>query len=198
MLRTHQLLVVIAVLFVALIAMMKKQDNLIDDNARLVSNQEALSDSIRFYKTESDESAASVLQLSLRNIEIKRQYEDLVRHVDNLNIRLRRVQQISRSATETRLEIDTTAKDSIVYVCNTIPDTMRIFRWSDDWVRVSGSIMADSIKLNVVSVDTLIQVVHRVPKKFLFFRYGTKAIRQEIVSLNPHTRLFYTEYIKIK
>ena len=47
-------------------------------------------------------------------------------------------------------------------------------------------------------VDTLRQAVHRIPRRFLFIRWGTKAHRQEIVSTNPHTRIVYAEYVKIE
>ena len=50
----------------------------------------------------------------------------------------------------------------------------------------------------VQSRDTLVQIVHRVPKRFLFFRFGTKAIRQEVVSMNPHTKVAYADYIELK
>ena len=56
----------------------------------------------------------------------------------------------------------------------------------------------DSIGVTLRSVDTLFQVVHRVPRQFLCFRFGTKAIRQEIVSSNPHTELVYSEYVELK
>ena len=42
------------------------------------------------------------------------------------------------------------------------------------------------------------QVVHRIPRRFLFIRWGTKALRQEIVPSNPHTRIVYSEYVKIE
>ena len=48
------------------------------------------------------------------------------------------------------------------------------------------------------SADTLRQVVHRVPRRFLFIRWGTKALRQEIVSSNPHTRIIYSDYVKFE
>ena len=50
----------------------------------------------------------------------------------------------------------------------------------------------------VASTDTLHQIVHRIPRRFLFIRWGTKALRQEIVSSNPHTRIVHTEYVKIE
>ena len=46
--------------------------------------------------------------------------------------------------------------------------------------------------------DTLLQWFHRMPRRFLFIRWGTKALRQEIVSTNPHTRIVHAEYVKIE
>lgn len=74
----------------------------------------------------------------------------------------------------------------------------RIFRWHDAWVSVEGVVAGDSVACRVQSVDTLRQIVHRVPRRFLFIRWGTKALRQEIVSSNPHTRIVYTRYVKIE
>ena len=54
----------------------------------------------------------------------------------------------------------------------------------------------DSVECRVQSIDTIIQIVHRVPRKFLFIRYGTKGIRQEIVSANPHTHIVSARYIE--
>lgn len=52
--------------------------------------------------------------------------------------------------------------------------------------------------LPIESRDTLRQIVHRIPRRFLFIRWGTKALRQEIISSNPHTRIVYSEYIRIE
>ena len=79
-----------------------------------------------------------------------------------------------------------------------IIDSMRTFRWRDPWVTVEGVIERDSVACRVESTDTLRQVVHRVPRRFLFIRWGTKALRQEIVSTNPHTRIVHAEYVKIE
>ncbi len=55
-----------------------------------------------------------------------------------------------------------------------------------------------NVNCKVQSVDTLIQVVHRVTRQFWFIKWGTKAIRQDIVSKNPHSQIVYTEYIELK
>ena len=77
-------------------------------------------------------------------------------------------------------------------------DTLRHFRWQDPWVRVEGIIRRDSVQCRICSVDTLRQVVHRIPHRFLFIRWGTKALRQEIVSTNPHTRIVHAEYLRLE
>lgn len=64
--------------------------------------------------------------------------------------------------------------------------------------RVEGLMDRDSVACRVESVDTLRQVIHRIPRRFLFIRGDTKAIRQQIVGANPHTRIVFSEYIKIE
>ena len=67
--------------------------------------------------------------------------------------------------------------------------------WSDPWVSLRGTMEADSFHAHIEIRDTLQMIIHRVPKKFLFFRYGTKAVRMEVVSQNPHTRLSYPKLL---
>lgn len=87
---------------------------------------------------------------------------------------------------------------SVIPAGAAVLDSMRTFRWRDPWVTVEGLIERDSVACRVESIDTLRQVVHRVPRRFLFIRWGTKTIRQEVVSSNPHTNIIYTEYIEFK
>jgi ASC-1-like (ASCH) protein len=78
------------------------------------------------------------------------------------------------------------------------PIPVQKFDWHDSWVSVSGVIKEEQVSCHIQSVDTLVQVVHRVPKSFWFIKWGTKAIRQEIMSKNPHSQTVYTEYIELK
>lgn len=61
-----------------------------------------------------------------------------------------------------------------------------------------GEIEGDSMQVHIESRDTLQMIVHRVPKRFLFFRYGTKGVRMEVVSQNPHSRLSYPKIIMFR
>ncbi len=160
---------------------------------RLENNQTALMEQIRLYRTRLDESAASVQALQLRCEEFRKLRENDVRRIRNLGIKLRRLESTSTAATETKIELTAPLHDSV-----TMCDTLQTFAWRDPWVRVEGVILCDSIECQIKSIDTLRQVVHRVPHKFLFIRYGTKAIRQEIISSNPHSHIVYSEYIELK
>lgn len=107
----------------------------------------------------------------------------------------------SKSVTATRLELHAPLRETVrVALRDTlvVRDTVRLFRWRDAWVTVEGMLRDDSVACRVESVDTLRQVVHRIPRRFLFIRWGTKALRQEIVSSNPHTRIVYTEQVRIE
>lgn len=72
-------------------------------------------------------------------------------------------------------------------------------RWRDSWVDLSLTPQPDgSTHLHLLCHDTLTQVVHRIPHRWWIFRWGTKALRQEIRSSNPHTKIVFSEYIEIE
>ena len=160
---------------------------------RLDNNQTALTEQIQLYRTRLDESAASVQALELRCDEFRKIKAEDARRIQELGIKLRRLESVAQSATQTEVEIAVPLRDTVI-----LRDTLRAFSWTDEWVRVDGVVGRDSVECRVESVDTLRQVVHRVPRRFWFVRYGTKAIRQEIISSNPHTRIVYSEYIELK
>lgn len=166
------------------------------EKRRLENNQEALLDDIRLYKTRSDKWAASVRVLELSKSELRKSNLELLNTVDDLRVKLKRVESLSSTASQTEVNVQTAVKDSIVYARDEA-ENVKVIRWSDSWVSVNGLVSGDSAGLRILSRDTLKQVVYRVPKRFLFFRFGTKAIRQEIVSSNPHTIITYTEYIEL-
>lgn len=195
------------------------------ERRRVQSNNEVLTDSVEFYRTASGKHAASRQVLELRASELERYNAQLAATVRELRIKARRLEAAAMTATRTEVQITAPlesadpqsssawekygagvrrAADSVKTALNrkfpglpSVPEA-KVFRWSDRHVSVDGVIRDDSASCRVVSVDTLQQIVHRVPRRFLFIRWGTKAIRQEVVSSNPHTNIVYTEYIELK
>lgn len=172
---------------------------LLKENARLENNNSALLQSVKTYRTRADENAASVQVLRLKVGE----YEELraadAERIRNLKIKLKRLESVSKSVTNTAINITAPLRDTVILRDTLrLHDTVRLFRWRDSWVTVDGVIDNDSVSCSVTSIDTLHQIIHRIPRRFLFFRYGTKAIRQEIVSSNPHTEVVYSEVVSFK
>ena len=171
------------------------------ENRRLTQNQHALAAGIERYRTRLGQEAASVQALRLRCAEFEELRAADAAEIRRLGINLRRLEAAARTATAPSVEIRTPVRDTVVVRLRdtlVVRDTLRLFRWRDAWVRVEGAVTAGSVLCRVESTDTLRQVVHRIPRRFLFIRWGTKALRQEIVPSNPHTRIVYSEYVKIE
>lgn len=170
--------------------------NVREEKRRLANNQDALLSDIQFYKTEAGNNAASVHKLELSRSELKQHCTELLKTVDELNLNVKRLQAASTTISKTEVTIETPVRDSIVYRDRL--DTVKRINWKDPWIELDGMIDKGTFSGEIRSTDTLIQIIHRIPRKFLFFRWGTKAIRQEMVNKNPHSRIIYTEYIELK
>ncbi len=169
--------------------------------SRLRQNQNALTSEIEYRRTESGAQAAATEILQLRCAEYEKLRADDARRIRELGIKLRRLEAAATLAAEQRIEAAAPLHDTVVVrQCDTvlIRDTVRFFRWRDAWCRVEGTVLPDSVVCRVESIDTLRQIIHRVPRRFLFIRWGTKAIRQEIIPANPHTRIVYAEYVRME
>ena len=176
-------------LLIACVAIMRHNHG---EVLRLRNNNEALASETTLYKSKLEESAASVVALQLELNEFRKRSSRDAKRIRDLGIRLRRVESVAKMAAESSVKFEVPLRDTLI-----LHDTVSLFRWNDSWVRVEGVIHKGIAECSVESVDTLHQIVHRVPRRFLFLRYGTKAIRQEVISSNPHSRIVYAEYIEL-
>ena len=163
------------------------------ETRRLTQNQDALASGIEHYRTRLGQEAASVQALRLRCAEFERLRAEDAASIRRLGIKLRRLEAAAKTVTATSVDLRAPVRDTVVLLRRDtlrIRDTLKLFRWRDA--------CTDSVACRVESTDTLRQVVHRIPRRFLFIRWGTKALRQEIVSSNPHTRIVYSDYVKFE
>lgn len=166
------------------------------ENERLRRNESALRHGVELYRTESGRSAAAVEALEMEVAEFRELHRDAAKEIASLGIRLRRAESVAQSVAVTTLTDTVVVRDTIV-VRDTVAVAARHFAAADAWSRVEAILFGDSVQYAVRTIDTLHQVVHRVPRRFLFIPYGTKAIRQEVWSSNPNVELVYTEYIEL-
>ena len=142
----------------------------------------------------------SVVRLRLTTGELGELRSPYAERISQLGLRLGRINAISQ--TTSAMLLDTIALaipvgDSIG-AAPLAPLATSRYEWSDGWVSLRADFVGDTLRWHLTSCDTLLQVVHRVPYRWWIFRWGTKAIRQEIRSSNPHTHLVYSEYIEIE
>lgn len=194
--KKYLLIAIVALLAVAGGAIHRCQQ-LKTDNERLHGNQSALMADVELYKTKAGESAAKVQRLQLTASEFESQCADLKAEVERLGIKTKQLQQVIASSSQTKVEVRTQVKDSIVYVPLLAKlDTLKCFEFNDGWVRANGCIDSSGhFEGEFESNDSLLIVAHRVPKRFLFFRWGCKRVELDIVNSNPHAQIKYARYI---
>lgn len=159
---------------------------------RLEQNVESLMGDVEHYKTRAEKSAASVAILELKIEEFKRMQSRDAEQIRSLGIRLRRTESFAKSVTATTSSLSIALRDSVVE-----RDTVKIFDTTQGGTTLSGRVASDSLSISIKQRDTLYQVVHRIPRKFLFLRFGTKAIHQDVWTSNPLSEVVYTKYIEL-
>lgn len=185
-------------LLVAVIVLSGRVRTLKREKIRLEANQETLLSDVRYYRTSDSLNAAGVNRLKLTCREFRRHAEELTGTVEGLKLKVKRLQSVSGTGSETRYDIKAAVRDSLVVRDSLIVDTLKCITYKDTWLTFSSCSEGDQFSASIESRDTLITVVHRIPRKFWFIRWGTKAVRQEVISRNPHSRITYTKYIELK
>lgn len=200
----HPKLVLIALLAMALVCiffMYKENRALHSDNDRLSNNQTALMTDIEKYKTESGKNAAKARTLELTADEFKQTCKEQESIIKELGIKVKRLESISSTGTKTNVNAKTKLRDTVFI---TRLDTLYIkekgkyFKWSDPWNSIEGNIKGDEVECNYHGEDTIHVVINRVPKKFLFFRFGTKYVEVNMVNSNPSSIITYNKTIRVQ
>lgn len=167
------------------------------ERQRLETNQSAFLEKERRYKLRDSLNAVSIGVLSLKTAEFAEHFSEMEALVKDMGVRLKRIEYISQNAQKSDYAITAPVRDTVVITDSTNVRKGLTLTYKSPWIELDGMILEDRFKGSVVTYDTLVQVVHRVPRRFLFFRFGTKELRQEIVSSNPNSRLTYSRTLKM-
>lgn len=191
----------------ALVVAFKECHDLRGEAERTKENQDILlhNGRVEIGRTQSGRPRASVSAITLKTSDLKRSPDSLLAvNRKELKIKNSRIMAAATTSTTTKIDVKAAIQPVPHDTCSRSlsglyrpPDVSQV-SWSDPWITLRGDIEGDSMQVHIESRDTLQMVVHRVPKKFLFFRYGTKGVRMEVVSQNPHSRLSYPRIIMFK
>ena len=191
----------------ALVVAFKECHDLRGESERTKENQDIIlhNGRVEIGRTQSGRPRASVPAITLKTSDLKRNPDSLLAvNRKELKIKNSRIMAAATTSTTTKVDVKVAIRPGPHDTCSRSlsglyrpPDVSQV-SWSDPWITLRGDIEGDSMQVHIESRDTLQMVVHRVPKKFLFFRYGTKGVRMEVVSQNPHSRLSYPRIIMFK
>lgn len=194
------LVVVFAILVVSLVEVtnrLKKEKAKTEVYKRDV---DVLMSGIKTYKVRDSLNVASVSRLELTLSEYKKYRTFDMQLIESLNLNTKRLEQITTAHTKTIYDLRGEVRDSLVSRdLERPPDTLRCLSIENKWFNLSGCIDPENeFSGTFVSRDSLLYVEYIVPKRFLFFRWGVKERRQEILSKNPHTKILNAEFISIR
>lgn len=170
------------------------------DNDRLSDNQKALTDSVRHYMTENGTQAMRIRQLELTAKEYMDLYNEGKGTIEELNVKVKRLEHLSKTAVKTEVRVETVLRDTVIVEVESGKETKAMaFDWNDGWNNISGTVYPnDSVVCGYEGTDTLTVACVKVPKKFLFFRFGCKYVDVSISNRNPKSRIVYNQTVKFK
>lgn len=156
---------------------------------RLERNVEAMNDVQIEYKTKLGDAAVKRKALEMSHKELKKTNADLYKEVDALNVRLKDALSATRTVTKTVIKevvrTDTVAGELIA-------------EYRDAWNTIQARVKRDSTELSYQGMDTITGVITVRRKKFLFFRWGVKAIEHDISNKNPKSKIDIDIAVKLK
>mgnify|MGYP006962023605 FL=1 len=174
------------------------------DRDRLEENQNILlhNGKVEITQTATGNSHLSAPAVTLTATEFKKSGDTLAKVAKQVGIKASRISLASSAGTTMSANIVAPIiKQPIVAlptlhdtITQYIPDTLKCFSWRDPWLSLSGCVSDSLFQGTITATDTLDIMVHRVPKRFLFFRYGCKQVKMDIISRNPHTQLTYGKF----
>jgi hypothetical protein len=161
---------------------------------RILESFSSVQTDLQLYMTQGDDLAAKMNILELNTREIKKVFPQVIKDIESLDIKLGRVNNYSNTVIHHEKEIVKELRDSVVL--DTIQ--VKVFDYTDEFYNVTGNILEDSIRMNIVSTDSIIQVVYRGkrPKPWLWF-FSPRPLEQVIQSKNPDSKIIYSKNIQI-
>lgn len=178
-------------------------------NAKLKSENEILQTNVgtlltgaEQYKVKDSLQVATIANLELSISEYRRYKEEDKKLLESLKIDNNRLKGIIKTQTESFYEQTTLLRDSVKMLLSPdsveVPVNIKTARFADQWHSLNVTIQGDSLNYKLRTKESLLITNHVVPKRFLFFKFGCREVRTEVVSKNPYVGDIQVESITIR
>ena len=185
MIYAFAIMVVIGIIS-KLVDTVKKQKAEIE---RLDRNIDAMNETEVQYISKLGDAAVKRKALELSARELKKQNADLYNEVKALDVRLKDALSVSKVVTKTVIK-EVVRTDTI--------NGAAIAEYRDPWNTIRSEQRGDSTELSYQGNDTIVGVISIRKKRFLFFRWGVKAVDYDISNKNPKTKANIDIAVKFK
>ena len=195
---------VLVILIAVIIALSIRLNNVTADRNVQQKNVETLFTSVENYKVQDSLQAATIGDLQLTLSQYKQFRAEDAELISNLKVDNKRLQGVVTTQTESYYQHTAILRDSVKMLITRNPDSIKIpiivktANFADEWHRLNIVIDGDSLNYRLRTKESLIITNHVVPKKFLWFRFGCKEVRTDVVSKNPYVEKIDVESIMIK
>jgi hypothetical protein len=167
-----------------------------ESNARLDAFREFKSE-LKIKRAADSTQFAELKAMQLSKSEIKELFPDVEGRLDLIDKKLRNMESLITVGTNQQYNIHTTLRDS------TVMDTVKVkvASYSDKWIKFNQLIYPNnSLETKIETRDSLDIDLEkgRRENKFLIFRYGAKEYPIIIKNSNPHSKLIYARYLKVR
>ena len=178
-------------------------------NAKLKSENEILQTNVgtlltgaEQYKAKDSLQVATIANLELSISEYRRYKAEDKKLLESLKIDNNRLKGIIKTQTESFYEQTTLLRDSVKMLLSPdsveVPVNIKTAQFADQWHSLNVTIQGDSLNYKLRTKESLLITNHVVPKRFLFFKFGCREVRTEVVSKNPYVEDIQVESITIK
>ena len=195
------ILIILIAIIVALSGRLKKVTA--DRNVQR-KNVETLFTSVESYKVQDSLQAATIGDLQLTLKQYKQFRAEDAQLISSLKVDNKRLQGVVTTQTESYYQHTAILRDSVKMLATRIPDSIKVpiivktANFSDAWHSLNIVIDGDSLNYRLRTKESLIITNHIVPKRFLWFKFGCKEVRTDVVSKNPYVESISLESITIK
>ena len=195
-------LIITGVLCVWIAFLVFANEKLKTENGILQTNVSTLLTGEEQYKVNDSLQAATIANLELSLSEYRRYRAEDKKLLESLKIDNNRLKGIIKSQTESFYEQTTLLRDSVKMLLSPdsveIPVNIKTAQFADEWHSLNVKIQGDSLNYRLRTKESLLITNHVVPKRFLFFKFGCREVRTEVVSKNPYVGDIQVESITIR
>ncbi len=172
----------------------KRLFNLKKEKNRIEQAFKASGQELSYYKGENNKLVAKLEVMELKSSELKHIFPEILSEIKALKVSPKQVNHYSETVVHQEKEIQTILRDSIVL--DTIQ--MKSFNYHDMFYDVVGDIRDDSIRMNITSRDSIIQIVYRGKRrKPWLWILSPRQLEQVIQCKNPNSTIQYSKSIQI-